>query len=327
MFEIWRIEKMNRLESAAKTALINCMGTKKGEKVLVVTDNTLCELGLIFYQAAVKLEAEAMLIQMIPRTSNGEEPPGVIAAAMKEADVVLLVTEKSLSHTRARKKSNEAGARVASLPGLNADMMARTLSADYSAISRLSKQIGDILTEGHRARLTSHAGTNLVLSIEGRKGHPDTGIYHQKGAFGNLPAGESFIAPVEETASGIIVFDGSLAGVGKLEEPITLQVEKGYVVDISGGNSARELIELLSIHGKNGRNIAELGIGTNHEARLTGLVLEDEKVLGTVHVALGDNSTFGGTVEAASHLDGIILYPTLEIDGHVLLKDGKMLVD
>jgi leucyl aminopeptidase (aminopeptidase T) len=315
---------IEQLKTAARTALTRCMGLQPGEKLLVVTDTSLEELGKIFFHTAQELGAESMIMEMYPRASSGEEPPQTVAKALEDADVALLVTEKSLSHTSARKRANEKGVRVASLPGLTADMMARTLNADYDMIAKLSERIGDLLTGGKKARLTGPAGTDILLNISGRPGQPDTGIYHQKGCFGNLPAGEAYIAPMENTSQGIIVFDGSMSGVGKLSQKITVRVENGYAVEISGGREADRIIALLDKHGREARNIAELGIGTNHEARLTGNVLEDEKILGTVHIALGDNHAMGGMVEVASHLDGVILNPTLEIDGYVLLRDGKL---
>jgi len=301
------------------------MGTKPGERVLIVTDTILQDLGKIFFQQAKNLETEAMLMEMVPRLSNGEEPPAAVAAAMQEADVVLLVTEKSLSHTRARRKANEQGARIASLPGLTREMMARALNADYEQIGILSESISDLLTKGRRARLTTPAGTDLLFDLTGREGHPDTGVYRDQGMFGNLPAGEAYIAPVEGTTQGILVVDGSMAGIGKLKHPITIHIQDGYADEILGGEEAEQLNALLQPHGKKGRNIAELGIGTNQQALLTGEVLEDEKILGTVHVALGDNHTIGGIVEVPSHLDGVILSPTLEIDGKIIMAEGRLL--
>ena len=103
-------------------------------------------------------------------------------------------------------------------------------------------------------------------------------------------------------------------------------VEDGYVTDISGGSEAKELSALLAGKGKEARNIAELGIGTNEKALLSVSVLEDEKVLGTVHVAIGDNSTFGGSVKAPLHLDGIMKSPTLIVDSQIVIKDGRHLI-
>ena len=157
--------------------------------------------------------------------------------------------------------------------------------------------------------------------------HPDTGIYHNPGDFGNLPAGEAFIAPVEGTAQGVIVIDGAMSGVGVVEEPIKMTVESGYVTEITGGHGARMLEDAIADLGKPARNIAELGVGTNDRAIITGKVLEDEKVLGTVHLALGNNVGFGGTCDVPVHLDGIILRPTLVIDDEVIIKEGALQIN
>ncbi|MCR4426018.1 MAG: aminopeptidase, partial [Firmicutes bacterium] len=134
----------------------------------------------------------------------------------------------------------------------------------------------------------------------------------------------AYIAPVEGTANGVIVVDGAMAGIGITENPITLEVRDGLVTRILGGPAARQLEDLIAPLGAPARNIAELGIGTNDRARLTGRVLEDEKVMGTIHLAIGDNSHFGGKVAVPSHLDGIILSPTLVIDGKSVMVNGEL---
>lgn len=127
------------------------------------------------------------------------------------------------------------------------------------------------------------------------------------------------MAPVEGTAQGLLVIDGALAGIGVLEKPLRIKVEAGQAVAVGGGREARLLEDIFTRYGPASRNIAELGIGLNPLARLTGNVLEDEKVRGTVHIALGDNSTFGGQIETPSHLDGILLQPRLRVDGQQIL--------
>jgi leucyl aminopeptidase (aminopeptidase T) len=180
---------------------------------------------------------------------------------------------------------------------------------------------------GHRvARVTTKLGTDITMSIEGRTCHEDTGIVTSRGTYTNLPAGEGYLAPVEGTAEGKMVIDGSCAGVGVVSEPIVIEVADGFATTMTGGRAADELLGLVSKFGKDARNIAELGIGTNDQARLSGIILEDEKVMGTVHIALGDNISMGGKVSVPSHLDLIIKEPTLLIDGTELIKDGKLLV-
>jgi leucyl aminopeptidase (aminopeptidase T) len=170
----------------------------------------------------------------------------------------------------------------------------------------------------------SEAGTNLTLPIAGIEALPDTGLLRKKGQFGNLPAGEAYLMPEEGKAEGILVVDGSMAGVGPIvEEPLRIRVEGGLLVEATGGR-AEEFLKLIEPFGEPGRNVAELGVGTNDRARITGNILEDEKVLGTVHVAFGDNRSMGGTVNVASHLDGVLREPTLEVDGRVILEKGLL---
>lgn len=315
------------LRQAARLALVQCMAVSRGESVLVITDEELREVGYAFWEEAKKLGAEAIIVEMIARSQDGEEPPEPVARIMKAVDVVMAPTSRSLSHTLARREANAAGARVASMPGITKDSVIRTLTADYRRIARLSERLAEILSNGNSARITSPRGTDITMSLEIRIGRPDTGIYHMSGDFGNLPAGEAFIAPVEGTAEGMLVIDGAMSGVGVLEDAIRMRVDSGYVRDITGGSGARILEESIANLGEPARNIAELGVGTNDRAIITGKVLEDEKVLGTVHVALGNNIGFGGTCDVPIHLDGIILQPTLVIDDKVVIKDGVLQVN
>jgi len=316
---------VEELIKSAQVTLSECMGVKEGETVLIVSDEPLRELGFLFFEEAKKMGTEALYMEIIPRENHGVEPPDALAEAMKKAHVVLLVTSKSLSHTVARKNACKAGARIASMPGITPEMMARTLSASYREIAENCMKYADWLKGSKEIHIMSPGGTDLKFSVSGREIHADTGILHSPGDFGNLPAGEVFAAPVEGSAHGILVVDGSMAGIGLLEEPVKMEVREGYVVNIEGGDSAEKLREILNRYGRDSYNIAELGIGLNPRAEITGFVLEDEKVLGTVHIALGDNSTFGGKVSVPSHLDGVILKPTVVVDGKKFMENGKII--
>jgi leucyl aminopeptidase (aminopeptidase T) len=316
---------MGALEEAATAALTDSMGLRSGETVTIVVDAPKREIGLIMLQAAKDLGAEALMLEMSPRRNDGEEPPGPVAAAMRESHVAMLLTTRSLSHTRARRAATEAGARIASMPGVTAEMMGRSLRVDYERMAEICQDYAKLLSRAEKAQVITEAGTNLTLSLKGRHAFVDSGIYRSPGEFGNLPAGEVFIAPLEGAARGELVIDGSMAGVGLLKHPIKMLVEDGYVTDVEGGREARQLQEAIDRHGKKARNIAELGMGMNPSAILTGFVLEDEKILGSIHVALGDNASFGGQVEVPSHLDGVMMRPTLKLDGVVVLQEGRLL--
>jgi leucyl aminopeptidase (aminopeptidase T) len=264
---------------------------------------------------------------MKAREINGEEPPKNVAELMKKFDVVLCPTTKSLTHTDARREASALGVRIATFPGITEDVLVRGLNADYKKIASLTLKLKKIMEKTKIVRVTAPNGTDISMDISNQKIIPSKGLFHKKGESGNLPTGEAFCAPIEGSAEGVFVVDGSMAGIGVLENStITIEVKKGMAVKISGGKEAKKLEAMLDKVGKKARNIAELGIGTNDKAKLSGLILEDEKVKGTVHIALGNNITMGGSVNVPIHLDGVIKKPTLYFDGKEVMKNGKLLV-
>lgn len=318
---------MSTLRDAAVTTVKDCLGLQPGESVLIITDTLRHTIGRELYEVCLEMGNETMIMEMKPRQINGEEPPEAISEAMKRVDVVICPTTKSLSHTDARRNACAAGARVGTMPGITEDIMRRTMQADYHAIAKRTRIIADILTNGREAHVRTAAGTDIRLPIEGIKAKPSTGLVLEKGDFGNLPSGEAFLMPRENESEGIIVVDGSLAGIGLItDEPVRFVIEKGMAVAIEGGAQARQFEEIVNGIGQQARNLAELGVGTNDVAQINGTILEDEKVMGTVHLALGNNVSMGGTVNVGFHVDGVLLKPTLTIDGQVILKDGDLLV-
>jgi leucyl aminopeptidase (aminopeptidase T) len=246
---------------------------------------------------------------------------------MKLFDVVLCPTAKSLTHTNARREASALGARIATFPGITEEIMIRGLNADYKKIAALTIKLQEIMNEVNIVRVTAPNGTDITMDISGRKALPSKGLFHKKGESGNLPTGEAYIAPLEGKSNGVFVVDGSMSGVGVIDKkPITIQVENGFATKISGGVQAKKLDSILNKYGKFARNIAEFGIGTNDKAKLSGIILEDEKVMGTIHIALGDNKSMGGNVDVPIHLDGIVKKPTVYFDGKLIMKNGKLLV-
>ncbi len=318
---------MRTLMDAAKVAVKDCMTIKPEEKVLVITDEPLRKIGYALWESAKELGAEAIITEIKPRRSHGEEPPEPVGELMMIVDVLLIPTSKSLSHTDSRREACRKGVRIATLPGITEDTMIRTLNADYYKIAERSKRIAEILKNGSKVRIQTDRGTDVTLVIDERDGHADTGLNHNPGDFSNLPAGEGYIAPLEGKSEGIIVIDGSMAGVGKLEdEEIKITVEEGFATEIRGGKAADKLLSIMQPFGKLAFNVAELGIGTNDKALVIGNVLEDEKAIGTVHIAFGDNKSMGGTIRVASHLDGVIMKPTVYVDDSLIMKEGKFLI-
>ncbi len=313
------------LDRAVRTVIRQCMGIEPGEDVLIVCNPVTEEIGALMRIEAQGEGAEATLAVISERDSAAAEPPRAVAAAMAAADVVLAATIQSLSHTAARKAASDAGVRVGSLPGVTEEMLARLMTSDLEEIRRRGWAVVTALNRGSQVRITCRHGSDLRIGLEGRLGIVDAGELGNRGAFGNLPCGEGFIAPLEGTTEGTLVVDGSIAGVGLLDTPVSLTVREGHLVEATGGDGAR-LMELLTAHGVDGTNVAELGIGTNEEAILTGNILEDEKILGTCHVAFGASAAIGGTVQVPVHLDCVVLEPTVEVDGETIVSGGDLLV-
>ncbi|HAB51633.1 MAG: leucyl aminopeptidase [Ignavibacteria bacterium RIFOXYB2_FULL_35_12] len=317
---------LSKLDSACIIAIKTCMCTKKDEKVLVITDEQKREIGYALYSNALRLGHQSLYVEMKSGKINGEEPPEAVGELMQKFDVVLCPTAKSLTHTNARRAASAKGVRVATFPGITKDVMIRGMNADYNKISKLSIKLKDILEKGSHVRITSALGTDISFSIKGRTSYASKGLFHAKGESGNLPTGETFLAPVEGTSNGIFIVDGSMAGLGLIKNVnITIKVKDGYATEIKGGILAKKLSKQLDDVGRDARNIAEFGIGTNDSAKLSGVLLEDEKVMGTVHIALGNNVSMGGSVNVPIHLDGVIKKPTVYLDGQILMKNGKLL--
>ncbi|MCZ7604425.1 MAG: aminopeptidase [Melioribacteraceae bacterium] len=317
---------LTKLDKASQIAIRDCMGAKKKETILVVTDELKREIGLSLYENAKSLGHEALFIEMKSREINGEEPPVYVADLMKKFDVVLCPTAKSLTHTDARRNASASGVRVATFPGITKEVMIRGLNADYKKIAALTLKLKKRLEKTNVVRVTTARGTDITMPVANRKVIPSKGLFHKKGESGNLPTGEAFLAPIEGKSEGVFIADGSFAGVGMLKTPIKIKVEKGLATEISGGKEAEQLWDMISKFGDKGRNIAEFGIGTNDKAKLSGMLLEDEKVLGTVHIALGDNKSMGGKVHVPLHLDGVIKQPDVYFDDRLIMKKGKLLI-
>jgi leucyl aminopeptidase (aminopeptidase T) len=311
------------LERAVAAVINECLAVRDDEQVLVVCNPATIGLGERLRAEAGKAGADAITALMAERSGHAVEPPAPVAAAMKAADAVLAPTIQSLSHTAARREANAAGARVATLPGVTEEMLARVMSADMQALRRNGEALAERLTAGSEARVTSARGTDLRLGLEDRAAIPDYGDITAPGAFGNLPCGEAFISPSD--ADGTLVVDGSIAELGMVDEPIELTVEGGHLRSASGATGER-LLALLAPGGEGGTNVAELGIGTNEKATLTGEILEDEKILSTAHVAFGASAGIGGTVQVPVHIDCLVLDATVEIDGETVLRAGELVI-
>ncbi len=319
-------EKEITLNDAAEIALKDYLGVSSVETLLVLSDEPLREIGLTFFQVGKEIAYETFYCEIKPRKINGEEPPEQIALLMQEVDVIVAPTSKSLTHTNARREATKLGVRIATMPGITKDTMLRCLSADASKILKTTETVAKHLKNVSVIRVTTELGTDIVLPVKGRNIIKSTGILRNIGEYGNLPSGEVYLAPWEKQSNGVVVFDGSIAGIGKLSKPVKVKVENGYGVDFEGDEEAKMLFNILKDIGYEGFAVGEFGIGTNYKAKITGSILEDEKVLGTIHIAFGNNQTMGGKIKARGHIDGVVTKPNIYFDDKLIMEEGKLLI-
>jgi leucyl aminopeptidase (aminopeptidase T) len=309
--------------SAPSEAALECLGVGPADTVLIVCNREQRSIADALGQAAGRRARAVTLLEFAAVSRDGQEPPAEVAEALGGADVVLAPTSRSLSQTQARRNATGRGVRIASMPTITEEIFARALPVDYAELKRTSEWVANRLTSASRARVTSTAGTDIWLSLDGRTGLSDDGNLQHAGAFGNLPAGEGFVAPIETIGDGTIVVDGSLAGHGRVRSPVRITVREGRAVH-ADGTVGEWLLEMLDSGGEHGRSLAELGIGTNAAAVVTGNVLEDEKVIGTAHLAFGTSAGLGGVNVAGVHIDCVVLDATVALDGAPILDAGHL---
>jgi leucyl aminopeptidase (aminopeptidase T) len=303
-----------------------CMGVKPGESVLIITDEDYMEKAEELAIASYMAGAEPFILYQPFLKKFTVDPPKIVSESMKKADVIFVALHVFygglLFHTQARKDALKVGARfgVVWVTPENADVT----KEEILQTKKLSGKIAALLTKAETARVRTKKGTDITMGIKGRESLAFSSLRDQPGDSGMIPHyGEAAIAPVEGTADGIIVVDGSMSGIGLFKEPVTWKVEKGKVVEISGKEEAEKLKDLLKKADENSTNIAELGVGTVARGQIIGDD-DDKKLLGSGHIAIGSNLFGGGNIASNIHLDGIFKNMTLELDGKVILEDGVL---
>jgi|TARA_B100001964_G_scaffold131974_1_gene145800 leucyl aminopeptidase (aminopeptidase T) len=316
-----------KLFQVVNRLMCESMKLQIGERVCVVTDTERLPLAEIFTSVASKLDTDPIMVVMTPRAQHGSEVPAMVAATMKEADAVFQIVTHAMTHTDATRDALQAGSRVLVLRGITEDLMLfGAINADYQEIAATCLLVSNLMRDAKQAHISTKKGTNLIMTLDGRLPHILDGIVKGPGTFAAMPDGEIAISPVEKTTEGVLVIEHSMDGLGLLDEPIYLDVAEGLAVSIKGGRSAEKLRRLIDEADEGANNIAEFAIGANPQARLIGNLAEDKKLEGSVHIAVGDNHVLGGKVTSNIHLDGMLLNPTVKLDGKLVVDQGTLLL-
>ncbi|MBF0216308.1 MAG: aminopeptidase [Candidatus Omnitrophica bacterium] len=311
-------------ESAVRAVFERSLKLKRTESCLIVTDTVKESIGRAFYEFAKGITSKAKILVMEPTKEHASEPPAEIAKAMLEYDVELLITSKSLTHTAARRAATDKGARVGTMPNIIEEIVNRSLDIDYDVLKARSTYIYGLLKASDKVRVVTELGTDITFEVGGSGFFGATGgVFDRPGDYGNLPEGEVSFAPSK--ADGVFVVDASFSGLGLLDSPLKLKAKDCSVYEITG-KRAEEFKERLDRVGPKAYVVAELGIGLNPKAIIMGNILEDEKVIGTVHIAVGNNCSYGRTNNVPLHLDGVITKPTVYLDGKLLMEKGNFVL-
>jgi leucyl aminopeptidase (aminopeptidase T) len=296
----------------------------------IVTDtNSEAEIGRRMAERALERGADAVLIHMAGRTVHGEELPAQVGAAIRDSDVAILLTSVSASYAPSVTAAVHSGVRVLSMPGVRADMFeVGAMTADYHAVLNLTERWGERFARGKAVTVTTGAGTNITADLGGWERAPllDTGrLARGTGALTNMPAGEVAICPIEGSTRGQVVVDLTVSTSPRpVADPICVTVTDGRVTGINGGDEAQGLSKALDKHGPSAYSVAEIALGTNPLARHIGVVIEDEKALGSGHLGFGHAVGLGGSNVSGIHVDGIFSKASLAIDGMHLVNNGEI---
>jgi hypothetical protein len=341
------------LARGARAAVEDVLAVKKDERVLLIGNPNpdIREISMALFDALVDAGVSPAMIFQRPKTQFDFAEEEVIKAIASMPDIVISISWDRLGKDRYGLRHGYKGKRrydhIFELlqeekhirgfwsPGVTKDMFSRTVPIDYSRLRADSRRLSKVMSGAREVRVTAPGGTDITVGTKGRKPKEDDGNFTRPGRAGNVPSGEVYVSPELGTASGLIVFDGSIVlneGEVVIKRPIETTVKDGFIVSIEGGREASMLKDsvmegerkartmakrgelkrsLANDYAKNAWAIGELGIGLNRKARITANMLEDEKVYGTCHFAIGSN--YDGDADAMIHLDGLVRRPTISV--------------
>jgi aminopeptidase len=300
----------------AKTILDTCLGVKRGENILVAYDEMGKKNAYILINEAQNSNYSTTGFEITADDEN-EKPAKKLADLMSEKDIsILCVNQKrivSYGHSDARITAVRAGRRVAFL---TQDISLTPSPSDILKIDSKSKKLGALLERTTSITILTGNDCELRLEVRGRKSFPLSSVLTKAGDWGALPDyAEAAIAPLEEDSEGDIEVDGAIMGFGALKKPARLSFMKGKLVEIQAEQYESELKRRLEKNGENAKILCELGLGANHLRTEIKGEFDDKKMLGSAHIAIGDNHTIGGRNVTKIHIDFLCAKPKILFDG------------
>jgi aminopeptidase len=351
---------LSSLSEAARIAMTEVLGLREEEEVLILTnpERDSSAIGMALFEETKRLGGRPVVVMQEKKTSLDNAERITLEAIRSAPDVIISVGTNKVgkdphgllvgyvgrdgqkrTHIFDLVLDGDRRSRSFWSPGATVDMFERCVAIDYEALRARAAKLKQRLDVGKTVHVTSPGGTDLTFSIEGRQGKVDDGDFRLPGMGGNLPTGEAYVSPANGTAKGVIVFDGTLDLIGRAvipKAPVRVEFADGYVSSVTGGEEAGMLLDTieqgermarekgLKAEERNARHLGEMGIGLNYEARISGNLLEDEKVGRTVHFAIGMN--LDNDAHALIHQDCLVSMPSMWIDDEQIMKDGEIII-
>jgi leucyl aminopeptidase (aminopeptidase T) len=314
-------------ERVLANVLDECLGAQRHEEVVVLVDSGTDDAVVTGVVAGLEQRGCIPIVARLPRYEvPGSEPPAAVARALLGADAAIELTSTFIGSSTARQAATTAGTRYLCMPAVVADTFRAggPLDVDFRLLKETTQELSKAWTEANEFRLTTPAGTDLRGSVHGRPGRALFGIARDKGAYMCPPDVEAGTAPVEGSCHGVVVIDADFLfmGQGPVREPVALHFRDGKLVGAEGAEKHRLTDMIDRCRDNRMSNLAEVSLGLNPNGRVCGVPMETESTLGSAHIALGNSIAYGGTVDAAAHLDCVMQRATLELDGRAVFVEG-----
>ncbi|WNM24080.1 hypothetical protein [Demequina capsici] len=309
--------------------LDTCLGIAQGEKVVVLTDPGSDPAVVAGIVAGLEDRRAIALVRALPEIPMpGAEPPAPIAADLADAAAGIELTTAFIGSSRARQEACRQGTRYVSMPAVIADTfrLGGPYDVDFDAIATTVLRLARAWEEADTFRITTPAGTDLHGSVRGRKGRALTGVAREPGSYMAPPDIESGTAPVELSSHGTVVIDGDFLfmGPGPVAAPVSLDIRDGALFATEGSEASRLLAMMARVDDPRMVNLAEVSVGLNPQGSVCSVPMETESTKGSAHIAFGNSIAYGGTVDAAAHLDCVMRDATVHLDGVPRIVAGEL---
>jgi leucyl aminopeptidase (aminopeptidase T) len=315
--------------TAFDNVLDQCLAVGAGEEILLLADEgTDPDVVDGLSNGIGERDAIPLVARMPSPRLPGAEPPAAVAAMMLSAAATIELTSLFIGSSAARRAATDGGARYLAMPGVRLDTFrpGGPLAVDFERLRTDAEKVGAAWGRARSFRLTSRGGTDLRGSVEDRPGRVLHGMARERGAYMAPPDVEAGTAPVEGTATGVVVIDADLLfmGEGPLDEPVVLHVADGRLAGVEGPARGRLESMLARCADERMANIAEVSLGFNPAGVVCSVPMETESSRGSAHIALGNSIAYGGRVNAIAHLDCVMRDAVLELDGHTVMAEGTL---